>query len=163
MKPEVAYVELTLPDNVKEYLRTILKQVVNEDQFYTSSVMPHINGDVTIKSHLKLFYGLEPEAAKNEELLNLLKSTEVKELLLGEFMLLNGYQNLYKILTVKVVESERNLTTLVNKIRKFSPRPNSYEFKPHITLAYVTADYSLPITQPVLKESISTQDLQVSI
>lgn len=163
-KPELAYVELTLPEDVKEYLRKILNQVVKEDEFYYSPVMSHIKGDVTGKAHIKFFYGLDPSAVDNEDLKQLLKNADdVKELKLGEFMLINGYQGLYKILAVQVIDQDRKLTNLVNKIRKFSSRPNSYEFKPHITLAYVGADYSLPITQPVLKESITGEDLHVTI
>lgn len=163
MKPEVAYVELTLPEVTKEYLKSILGQIVNEDQFYASPVIPHINGDVTSRAHLTFFYGLEPEQVENQELKELLGSWTSREIHLGDFMIMNGYQGLYRILSIKVLDDDRSLNAFVNKIRKFSNRPNSYEFKPHITLAYVSADYSLPITQPVLKESILGEELRVLV
>lgn len=163
MKPEVAYVELTLPQTTKEYLKSIVGQIVNPDQFYASPVIPHINGDVTAKAHLTFFFGLEPEQVNNQDLKDLLSSYENREIRLGEFMVMNGYQGLYKILSIQVLDEDRSLNAFVNKIRKFSNRPNSYEFKPHITLAYVSADYSLPITQPVLKESVTGEDLHIVI
>jgi len=166
-KPEVAYVALDLSQSFKDYLSRITKQMVVEEEYYVSPVMPHINGDVTNNAHLKFFYGLDPSAANNQDLLDVIKATDLGELELGDFMIIEGFQGLYRILAVKVVDKDKKLSAFVNKIRTFSSRPNSYEFKPHITLAYVHKDFQLPADlpeeKPEVQELITGDKIRISI
>lgn len=159
-RSNVSYVELTISTEDKEYLNKITNQIVAEDQFYFSDVMPHIKGNVTPDAHFTFFYGLDPSTKDDVNLRELIDSFELRDLKLGEFILLDGFQGLYKVLCVEVLEENRELSNFVNKIRKFSDKPNSYQFRPHITLAYVTSDFSLPITLPVLKESVKGEELR---
>lgn len=162
-RPEVAYVELTLSQSFKDYLNKITKEMVVDEEYYNSPVMPHIKGNVTDKAHLTFFFGLNPDMVNNQELLDLIKSTDLGELKLGDFMIIEGYQSLYRILAIQVIDEDKKLSNFVNKIRKFSNRPNSYEFRPHITLAYVHKDFQIPAELPEVEPTFRGETLHVTI
>ncbi|MBE2280435.1 MAG: hypothetical protein IAE91_08595 [Ignavibacteriaceae bacterium] len=162
-RQEIAHVELTLTQQAKEYLNDVVSKIVSEIEYYYSPVVPRIKGNVTDNAHLTFFYGLKPEAIENADLNKLLSSVQIKELKLKELSLLNGFESLYKILIVTVDDSDKTLSTVVNKIRKFSDRPNSYEFKPHITLAYVSSDYELPSELPILRDTVATEEFKTLV
>ena len=162
MEKKYAYVECLLGNDVITELKDLVAKVVTDDNFYYSDVISRISGDVTAKAHLTLFYGLDESEMNNSELKDYIKNIEIAELQLNNFMLFDGYQNMYKVLCIEVDDSSQKLLAISRKLSQFK-HEGDYEFKPHITLAYVKADYVLPAeTNPAI-EPIPVKQIRLSI
>lgn len=139
------YVEVTFSEKAKEHFSNLVDKTVPQEQLYKSPVVEFIDGKVTDKLHLTLFYGLDANSSDNQELKDLLSSFEVKELKLGNPFFFSGFQNLYKVFCIEVLDQDLKLKTLSDQIKQFAPVENQrYVFKPHITLAYVENEFNLP-------------------
>jgi hypothetical protein len=71
-------------------------------------------------------------------MINELKIDEIK---LGNLFLLNGFERLYKILCLEVIDESGILSDFSAKIGVMSGY--RYDFRPHLTLSYVKNDYIL--------------------
>lgn len=159
----VAYIKQDLHEHAKELLKSNLLKIVNQSDFYKSPVMEHINGDVTSRAHITLYFGLNPNVVNNQKLIDLINNSSINELELGDYALMNGYQDLYKILIVEVMDNDSKLSNLVNQIQEFDNNEKKYVFKPHITLAYVNYDYELPKQLPELIKTVNADVPRISI
>lgn len=158
MNKSFSYVEITLPEESKEYFSDFVDKTVPKEMFYKSPVVEFIDGKVTDKLHLTLFYGLDPSASDNQELKDLLSTLDVKELKLGKPFFFSGFQNLYKVFCIEVLDQDLELKKLSDQIKQFAPVENQrYVFKPHITLAYVQNEFTLP-DQPLEFEEVLKVD-----
>ena len=161
----LAFIELTFHDEQKKEFSEILKKIVPVDQFYKSPVIGYIDGDVTDSLHCTLFFGLDPQAVYDSELKKIFKDYKFDLLNLGKLQLFEGFQGLYKILTIEVLDRDNSLLEFSDRVSKM--RINKHlghkDFKPHITLAYVNSDYELPDEIPEFSHEIKTKDLQISL
>lgn len=158
MNKSFSYVEVTFSEKAKEHFSNLVDKIVPQEQLYKSPVVEFIDGKVTDKLHLTLFYGLDANSSDNQELKDLLGSFEVQELRLGKPFFFSGFQNLYKVFCIEVLDQDLKLKTLSDQIKKLAPIENQrYVFKPHITLAYVQNEFVLP-DQPLEFEEVLKVD-----
>ncbi len=143
-----AFVELKFSREIIEMFDNFLKKIIPEDMLYYSPVVEHIRGNMSKTLHCTIFFGLNEDAVKNTELKDILNNNKIDKIQLGELSYINGYENLYKVLVANVLDQDKELITLHNKIEDFALKESSdfktREFKPHLTLAYVKNEYELP-------------------
>lgn len=161
-----AYIEVTFDKETKDYFSKIVNQLVPKNNFYYSPdpEYSHINGDVTQKLHCTLFFGIDPSTIKDKKLLDIIDNSDFREITLGDLVILNGWQNEYKIICIEVLDEDGRFTKFVKEIEGFVNNENiAYEVKPHISLAYVQPDYELP-KQPVeMNKKIKSHEVKVSV
>lgn len=146
MNENYAYLELLFHKEANQYFKDIVNKAVSKDQFYYSDVISKIAGDVTDKAYFKIFSGLNTAEMHNPELQEVVDGVEIKELLPTKLFLISGFQGMYKILCLEISDEDKSLLQLNKKMLDFEhdERLGRREFKPHITLAYVNADYQIP-------------------
>jgi 2'-5' RNA ligase len=162
---QFAYVEFIFFENVRKHLKKIVKDVVKKEQFYYSDVVSRIRGDVTDKIHFTLFYGLNEAVLNDKELKKAIENMDVNELKLRRLVLFDGYQGMYKVLAVEVDDRDKKLLSLSKEMLNFDhdEEHGRREFKPHITIAYVQADYVIPKKYSIKDMSIRVKKVQLSI
>ncbi|MEP7103257.1 MAG: hypothetical protein ABI721_00935 [Candidatus Dojkabacteria bacterium] len=157
------YVELKFTSDSIRQLSAIVENIVKEDQLYFSDVVPRIQGDVTDKAHLTLFYGLTDAALNNPELKTFVDSLEIESLELGELNLLEGYQGMYKVLYIELRDDTNYLKGISEKIIQFGADEDlaKREFKPHITLAYVSNNFKIPTDYRLPETNLGIESVEV--
>ncbi len=162
-----AFVEIQFGQDSKDLLDNFIKSIIPDEMLYYSPVVEHIRGNMSKTLHCTVFFGLNPTAIDNNDLKIILEKTTLNSLDLGELFYFDGYENLYKILTVKILDTEGELGKLYNKIKEFMLKQNPSfkirDFQPHLTLAYVKNEFELPEELPELPESISIGKIRVSL
>lgn len=148
-----AYIEIQLSDSSKISLRDLCREIVLESELYYSDVVTRISGDVTGKAHFTLFYGISTEELNNPKLKKLVSQIDIDKLEVGNLMLFEGFQNLYKVLNLEIKPTQKVLDYLKMILEfKHSELISNREFKPHITLAYVKNDYKIPSEVELINE-----------
>jgi len=153
-----------LNSQANQYFKDTLNKVVSEQQFYYSDVISRIAGDVTDKAHFTIFFGLKEFEIHNPELQEIVKSININELVPIKLFLIDGFQGLYKVLCLEISDEDKSLITLSKKMNEFEheERLEKREFKPHITLAYVNADYQIPQNFELDIQPIKVEKAQLS-
>jgi len=117
--------------------------------------------------HCSVLFGLNEDVVSNRELESLLKEHRIDKIKLGELSYINGYENICKVLTIVVLDSDNKLNTLHNSIEDFVLKENSdfqvREFKPHLTLAYVKNEYELPKDFSLPLDIIEVAETKISL
>lgn len=161
------YVELNFDQESKDYFSSIVKEMVHEDELYFSDEVERIRGDVTGKLHLTLFYGLDAEEVNNPELKKFVDEINLKDLNLkfGYFRLFRGYQDMYKVLNIEVLDEDKKLLEIYNGLKLFKADEEyvQREFKPHLTLAYVQPDYRFPYKFPRIDKEIIPENIEIKV
>jgi len=142
----LGYVEAKIDEfSIKTFHRLILK-ICHKNDFYKSDVIDYINGDVTNKLHLTLFYGCNVTGVKLKQLKNYVRNIKLSKLNLGRLFLIPGYKNLYQVLCVEVIDGNNELKNTSNNISNFGYDSSVVhdKFTPHLTLAYVNSNYKVP-------------------
>jgi hypothetical protein len=144
-KPQFGYVASDVREDDKLKIKEILNNLCSTSDYYYSDVVPHIAGNVADKLHLTFYYGLLDNQIDMQSLNEFLGKIELSNLELGELHLKSGYQNLYQILWINVIDSEGKLAQISKQISKFNPADAdiNYTFLPHITLAYVQPEFKI--------------------
>ncbi len=123
----------------------LVNQVCKPSDFYKSDTVPRINGNVTDKLHLTFVFGLLDDHINRDSMKTRLDSLDVKTIKLGRLFVKTGFQGMYKVLMVEVIDEDGSLASIAKSFNVFDQDPfRRYEFKPRITLAYVQPDYQLP-------------------
>lgn len=126
--------------------------------------MPHINGDVTGALHCTLFFGINPNLIKDDKLSKIVKNADFKEITLGKIMLINGYQGLYKILSIEVIDKDNQFSKFTKEVEVLiNDKDVKYETKPHITLAYVAPEYKIEKYPQSTIKKLKSKNIQISI
>jgi 2'-5' RNA ligase len=154
----IGYVEILFNSEEKQILINRVRSLLNQNDLYYSDVVQRIAGDVTKSLHLTLYFGLIDEDIDHSDLRNVLEKINIKEVKIKSIDLWNGYQDLYKILVLSIDDSDKLLAKYSNQFSKF-PHEKEYEFKPHITLAYVKNTFVMPNTI-VLPNKILVSDVR---
>lgn len=163
MNKSFSYVEITFPEKAKKHFSKFVDETVPKELLYKSPVVDFIDGKVTDKLHLTLFYGLDASSSDNQELKDLLSSFEVKELKLGKPFFFSGFQNLYKVFCIEVLDQDLKLKTISDQIKQFATVENQrYVFKPHITLAYVQNEFVLPDKPLEFEEILKVDGVRIA-
>lgn len=163
MNKSFYFVEITFSEKSKEHFSKLVDNIVPTELLYKSPVVEYIDGKVTDKLHLTLFYGLDSSASDNQELKDLISSFDVTELRLGKPFFFSGFQNLYKVFCIEVLDSDLQLKKLSEQIKQFAPVENQrYVFKPHITLAYVQNEFTLPDQQLEFDEVLKVDGVRIA-
>lgn len=162
-----SFVELKFNNDVIRLFDNFLKEIIPENMFYSSPVADHIRGNMTKTLHCTIFFGLNEKAVSNIELKKILNENQIKQIELGQLSYINGYENLYKVLIINILDRDSKLNSLYNKIEDFAlkedPDFRVREFKPHLTLAYVQNAYMLPDKLPELPETIDVKETRISL
>lgn len=158
-----AFIEITFSKEDKNYFYNLVQGIVHNDSLYYSPVIERIKGNMANTLHCTLFYGLRPESIDNLELRHLINEANIniKEIQLGDLFFIEGYQGLYRVLCIEVLDKDKYLETLSNEIGNFSDV--EYKFKPHLTLAYVRPGYSLPKTLPDINKIMKVEKVKISL
>lgn len=161
-----AYIEITFDQKTKDYFSKIVHQLVPKNNFYHSPnpKYPHIQGNVTQKLHCTLFFGIDPSTIKDKKLLAIIDTSDFSEITLGGLVILNGWQNEYKIICIEVLDEDGRFTKFAKEIEGFVNNKNiTYKVKPHISLAYVQFDYELPKQPLKMNKKIKSHEVKVSV
>jgi 2'-5' RNA ligase len=124
----------------------------NEKDFYYSDIVSSINGDVSYKAHITLFYGFTKEV--DEKVIEKhIQSLRIKKIKLGKSFLLPGWKNSYQILCIEILDCNQELKTISDSFKKFDyvEKVLYPDFKPHITLAFVNSDFIIKHTFQIPK------------
>jgi len=160
-KIDYAFAEITFSKEIKDCFSKIVKDIVPEKALYYSPVIERIKGDMTNTLHCTLFYGLNPNLINDSSLNNLLIEANIEVVKLGKLFFIDGYQGLYKVLCIEVIDYDKSLSILSEKIYQFAKNVK-YEFKPHLTLAYVTSDYKFPEDLTEIRKEIKVSKVKIS-
>lgn len=162
-----AFVELKFNEETIDSFDKFLKNIIPEEMLYSSPVAEHIRGNMSKTLHCTVFFGLSENTKNNIELKEIIKQNALNEIKLGELSYINGYENLYKVLVIEVLDKDGKLNKLFNSIEDFAlkedPDFRVREFKPHLTLAYVQNNYKLPNDLPSLPNQIDVSEIKISL
>lgn len=160
-----AFVEIVFSAQDKQYFKNLVNKLVKKESLYDSPIAEHIRGDMTDTLHCTLFFGLQPEAIHDSELLSLLQNSGLEKISLGDFFFFEGYENLYRVLCLEVKDEDHKLLELSKKIEGFvkGKEIKEKEFKPHLTLAYVNKEYKLPGNLEEIRKELDIEDIKVSL
>lgn len=142
---KLGYVEAKIDEfSIKIFHRLVMK-ICNKDDFYKSDVIDYINGDVTKKLHITLFYGCNATEVKLKQLIEYVRNIKLSKLNLGRLFLLPGYKNLYQALCIRVTDDNNELKNISDDISNFGYDQSVVhdKFTPHLTLAYVNSNYKI--------------------
>ena len=140
----LAYINLELCDEDKEFIDSVLKNSINEEEY---CYLKRKGGNQAKRAHLTLFFGLEYEKLNIREIKNDLSfvANRVKELKFESseiFYLKNASCN---ALVARI--ADENLTQTHNLFKKYPYNQKRQNiFKPHITLAYIKKDAKLDLS-----------------
>ncbi len=165
MNKRHAYVEVIFDKEASDYFSGIVSEIVNKDELYYSPIVERIQGDVTDGLHSTLFFGLDESEFDNPELKKYLEGVTIDKIKLGKLMLFRGYQGLYRILNIEVLDEDNKLFEIFERLKlfKYNPEVIHYEFKPHITLAYVKPSYTIPTNIPEINKELEPKEIRISI
>lgn len=139
----LSYVEILFNQDEIKSFKEVVNKVCKPEDFYYSDTISRISGDVSDKLHLTLFYGLIDQQINAKEMSNHLGTLSFKTVKLGKPFLKIGYKGLYKILMIEVLDEDGQLAAAHESLKQFAHMETSQVFLPHITLAYVNADYEI--------------------
>lgn len=157
-----AFVEIVFPKNVKEIFSKLVAEIVPKNMLYSSDEVSHIKGDMTKTLHCTILFGLDRFQINNPELIDLVEKNKILEVELGNLFFFEGYQNMYKILCIEVLDANKTLDKFAKKLEQFSTK-TPREFRPHLTLAYVSNDYKIPKQIPSIPEKVNALDTRITL
>ena len=120
---------------------------IPQDWLYYSPVIDYIAWNVLENAHVTVFFWILHHKIQKNHLDNfLVDNQDMVQLIPDTLTLQPWYQNLYQVLSLKI--KEINLNTLFEKCKTFPYEIGvQYDiFTPHITLAYLTAEYKYDIS-----------------
>lgn len=139
----LSYVEITFNQDEVNSFKELVNSVCKPEDFYTSDTISRINGDVTSKLHLTLYYGLIDQQINEKEIKNHVSQIDITTVKLGKPFLKVGFKGLYKILMIEVLDEDNKLKEAHESLKQFAHVETSPVFMPHITLAYVQPEYEI--------------------
>lgn len=143
---KIGYVEIKIDKTTSTYFGDVVKSICCDSELYKSDVIDYINGDVTNNLHFTLFYGCTPTVSNLKILKDYVTRIKLSKLVLGKLFLLNGYNDSYNVLCIEVTDVDGRLKQMSDKIASFGYDTLMVhnKFMPHLTLAYVKTNYTLP-------------------
>jgi 2'-5' RNA ligase len=139
----LSYVEITFNDEEVKSFKELVNTVCKPEDFYRSDTIARINGDVTDKLHLTIFYGLIDQQINENEIKKHIATFDIKSIKLAKPFLKTGFKSLYKVLMIEVLDEENILLDSHNSLKQFAHMETQQVFLPHITLAYVQPEYEI--------------------
>lgn len=162
-----AFIELKFSESVITIIDNFINEIIPENMLYSSPVVDHIRGNMSKTLHCTVLFGLDVNTISNIKLRKILKRNEISKLKLGSLSLINGYENLYKVLIINILDEDSKLDNFYRELEDFAIKKVSdykiREFKPHLTLAYVNNNYQLPSELPRLPEYIDVEETRISL
>lgn len=159
---DYGYVATTFAGEDIESFQDLAKRIAQREDLYYSNTVDYIQGDVSSKLHLTLFYGLLDEKIDRDEMNTYLASIDVPQALtLGGLTVKDEYKGYCQILWVDVLDKDGKLREISESFRRF-PYEESVQlgFVPHLTLAYVRNGYQLPGEIPDYPKEIKTERIK---
>lgn len=159
---DLEYIKIEFDESDILIFSNLIKEICNSNNYYYSDVKKSIQGDVTAKLHLTLFYGLLDSKIDRIKLIEYLKSIKINKLELGDIFLKSGYQNIYQIMGIKIKDRNDKLRLLSESFKQFHyDEKVQLKFMPHLTLAYVKPEYKLK-TLPKYPKTIQIKNIKYS-
>lgn len=139
MNNDLGYIAIDLTDSSKQILFDVVSQMIPKEDYYQSldSGYTYINGNVCLKSHLTICYGI-----KNLDLEERFKAAKLiinwqKEIKIKNIQINLGYQGKYYIV-VAIPEIDQDIFLFDSWIRQNNEViSNTLPFDPHIALCYL--------------------------
>lgn len=157
-----SFVEITFKDQDKEFLSKKINSIVPQDKFYYSDVAEHIRGNICHALHCTIFFGINSQTDNLSELDEFIESQDLGAIQIGGLFFINGYQDLYKVLCLEVKDEDNKLKNIHDAIGKQIKRPDPREFKPHLTLAYLTNDVIISQKDLVFPDFLNIDKIQIT-
>lgn len=152
-----SYVSAEFSDKIKDEFFELTSKTVDSSFFYKSPEKEYINGNVANNLHLTLYYGLDQDLKNSQSFHELLDSIELKELHLGDIFLQRGFQGLYKILMIEVLDDNDQLYKIAEQISGYDQRYTKkflQTFMPHLTLCYVENNFDINSVKNIFPEEV---------
>jgi hypothetical protein len=154
------YISISFTDNDVKSISILVDDICNKDKLYYSPVINYIQGKVSGKLHLTIFYGLINNKVDKYSLNEYIKNIKLKHLMLGRIYLKWGYNNLYKILCIEVLDDNGELKLIYDGFKDFDyERSVQHEFDPHLTLAYVKPDFGLKYSHMPFQKMLKVKEI----
>ena len=128
-----------------------MNQRVPEENLYTSTDIPHIQGNVVHGLHMTLYYGQLDRPAPDQ-----LPSCDIKVVRVQSLAQKVGYQSLYYILMLQISLETAEIEQ-INKTLRYFALKDEYSFDGHVTLAYIKQ----PLDDLMLLENEILQSIPV--
>ena len=111
--------------------------------------------------HLTIFYCLVDEEIDKDKLRTHIESLHLDTLKLGELFLRQTPDNKYQILWVAVSDDGGQLQNIAESFKNFVHEDSvQLGFIPHLTLAYVNPEYTLPSPPPKYPHEIKVEEVK---
>jgi 2'-5' RNA ligase len=142
---KIGYIEVILLEKSKQEIVNFSRTIRDEDLF-TAKINGKIEGgNLTEKSHLTLFFGLNDKLVDKEKLLQYISSLKIESIMIEaiDMFPVNGYD--CKILYLKVWDDNSLIKNINDNFKEFPYFTESQpaEFIPHITIAYVKNNFEI--------------------
>ena len=138
----LSYVAIKFSDEYKKAFSVFLHSVCDEDDFFRSSVIKSIKGDVIDDLHLTVLYGFNKPSEK-EKIKKYIDRIELEDLEVEGIDFLSGYRGMYRVLVLSIKDKGGRLLKLHKNLKKkfsFDEEVQHEKFIPHVTLAYLKKD-----------------------
>ncbi len=164
MAKTIAYIKATFYKEDIDNFNNLVNEIVEPSLFYSSDVVEHIKGNVTSKLHLTLFFGINPRLYNFLEIEEYVKNIKLESIELGDMFLMDGFQSLYKILSINVLDNNKELEKIYNDVKELiNDERDTSRFLPHLTLAYVDNDFMLPNDTVSYPKKLRIQDVRIGL
>lgn len=157
-----SYVSAEFSDKIKAEFFELTNQTVDSEFFYKSPEKEYINGNVANNLHLTMYYGLDDDLKNSQSFQELLDSIDLKKIYLGDIFLQRGFQGLYKILMIEVIDEDEQLYKIAEQISEYDPRYTKKflrTFMPHLTLCYVENNFDINSIKNIFPEEVAVDKI----
>lgn len=139
MSNDLGYIAIDLSDDNRQMLSDIVSQKIQEEDYFKSqdSGYTYINGNVCLKAHLTICYGIKNLDLDKKFKVAKLKINWQKNIKIKDVQINLGYLEKYYII-VAVPEIDQNIFSFDSWIRQNNEIvSDSLPFDPHISLCYI--------------------------
>jgi len=140
---EIGYVEVVLTEKSKQKV-VDFSRIIKDEDLFTAKINGKIEGgNLTEKSHLTLFFGLNDKLVNKEKLLEYINSIKLESIMIEAIDMFPVKEYNCKILYLRVKDDNFLIKNISNNFKNFPYFIESQpaEFIPHITIAYVKNNF----------------------
>lgn len=148
MSNNLGYVALDLSESSKQMLSDIVSQKIPEKDYFQSfdPGYTYINGNVSLKAHLTICYGIKNQDLEERFKVAKLKLSWQQSIKIKDMQINLGYERKYYVI-IAIPEIDQEIFSFDSWIRqKNEVTPETSPFDPHIALCYIkNKDKNYPV------------------